>query len=218
MLNYSCPERPWSIPLLFIHRMPSFAPIWNQLCSDGFVSSKTSAEINRLLANSVNKKKKRKLVEDTQQQQQQQDLKVDAEKEEPGVRVEGEEAERPTAAKKRGAMLGVGRKTQLLEDPTQPFTLDFDLQEPILTLLAEDEISTLYIRHVTMTPEAKARVKSYGKQGTFAHLSTSYVRNARLTVALSNNRCRTGPLRTKRQETARPPLSKIHRPSRTWHP
>ncbi|KAH6897858.1 hypothetical protein BKA70DRAFT_1314963 [Coprinopsis sp. MPI-PUGE-AT-0042] len=123
---------PWSISFLTLWQMPYYTPIRPQLYSDGFVTSKSAAEINRLLKSSEIMR----------------------------MNHVGGGIDSSTMRRRPSSF---GKATRVLENVTQPWTLDLDIREVSFLVLAEDTIYSVYLRDVTMT--VPGRRKAGGEQG-----------------------------------------------------
>ncbi|KAH6897856.1 hypothetical protein BKA70DRAFT_1314955 [Coprinopsis sp. MPI-PUGE-AT-0042] len=131
-------DLPWSIPLLSLRQIPWYAPVWQRLYSDGFVTSETSAEISRLLKNGSQ------------------------EEEEEGDNTKRDD-DSGSNVKCQYRRTRFGKATRVLEDVTQPWTFDLDVHAFSFVILAEDKIYSVRLRDVTMTE--RGRINAGGKQG-----------------------------------------------------
>ncbi|KAH6897859.1 hypothetical protein BKA70DRAFT_1314964 [Coprinopsis sp. MPI-PUGE-AT-0042] len=125
---------PWSIPTLILQQAPYYAPVWRQALSDGFVTPETAAEIDTLLVGFTRKKTG------------------------DGGRDGDDPSSELDQLKPR-----FRSNMRIIEDVTQPWTLDLDLFEATVVVLAEDRIYMVKFRDVTM--RAFGRRKARGKQG-----------------------------------------------------
>ncbi|KAH6897855.1 hypothetical protein BKA70DRAFT_1314951 [Coprinopsis sp. MPI-PUGE-AT-0042] len=124
---------PWSISFLTLLRMSYYAPVRPQLYSDGFVTSKSAAEIDRLLEGFAIKRENHG----------------------------GDGSDSSIPWRRLNASLG--KRMRVLEDVTQPWTLDLDIHGVLFLVLAEDKIYSVFLRDVTMTEPGRRRAA--GRQG-----------------------------------------------------
>ncbi|KAH6897861.1 hypothetical protein BKA70DRAFT_1314968, partial [Coprinopsis sp. MPI-PUGE-AT-0042] len=122
---------PWSIPLLTLWRSPHWAPVCHQLYPDGFITSESASEIDKLIERSMQKK-------------------GDDDGDDPFRKL----------GHLRSRLMSPAR---VIEDVTQPWTLELDLYGASLVILAEDRIYSVRLIGITMSQIARNKTK--GRQG-----------------------------------------------------